>query len=181
MPVIKRYPNRKLYDTEAKSYITLEQITELIKQGADVHVIDHESGEDLTSLTLTQIILEQEKKRAGFLPRNVLTNLIRSGGNTLEGMLQSLGSGLSLRAGGQELETQLEKLIDQGKLSLEQVQELLDVDARVSDVLHRLNVPTHGDIEQLHAQLAALNEKLAALMAVQSQPSVGNKTDGAQL
>lgn len=180
MPVIKRYPNRKLYDTEAKSYITLDQITELIKQGADVHVIDHESGEDLTSLTLTQIILEQEKKRAGFLPRNLLTNLIRSGGNTLEGMLHSLGSGLNLRVGGQELEAQLEKLIDQGKLSLEQVQELLTVDARVSDMLHRLNVPTHSDIEQLHAQLAALNEKLAALIAVQSHPSSSKATDEAQ-
>jgi polyhydroxyalkanoate synthesis repressor PhaR len=57
MPLIKRYPNRKLYDTEAKSYITLEGVAALIRNGEDVQVIDHESGEDLTTLTLTQIIL----------------------------------------------------------------------------------------------------------------------------
>ena len=53
MPLIKRYPNRKLYDTEAKQYVTLEQIAELIRSGKDVQVIDHESGEDLTALTLS--------------------------------------------------------------------------------------------------------------------------------
>ena len=72
MPLIKRYPNRKLYDTEAKTYVTLDQLTVLIQHGADVQVIDHETGEDLTNLTLTQIILEQEKKRAGFLPRQLI-------------------------------------------------------------------------------------------------------------
>ncbi len=62
MPLIKRYPNRKLYDTEAKRYVTLENITEMIQKGEEVQVVDYESGEDLTNLTLTQIILEQEKK-----------------------------------------------------------------------------------------------------------------------
>ncbi|MCB0161660.1 MAG: polyhydroxyalkanoate synthesis regulator DNA-binding domain-containing protein, partial [Caldilineaceae bacterium] len=78
MPVIKRYPNRKLYDTEAKTYVTLDEITEMIRAGRDVQVIDHETGDDLTTLTLSQIILEQEKKSAGFLPRSLLTSLIRT-------------------------------------------------------------------------------------------------------
>ncbi|MGD8735253.1 MAG: polyhydroxyalkanoate synthesis regulator DNA-binding domain-containing protein, partial [Anaerolineae bacterium] len=55
MTRIKRYPNRKLYDTEAKQYITLEGIAALIRQGNEVQVIDHATGEDLTALTLTQI------------------------------------------------------------------------------------------------------------------------------
>ena len=63
MPLIKRYPNRKLYDTEAKAYITLEQIAYLIREGQEDHVVDHASREDLTALTLTQVILEQERKR----------------------------------------------------------------------------------------------------------------------
>ena len=54
MLVIKRYPNRKLYDTEAKRYITLDGIAELIRQGAEVRVIDHTTDEDLTAVTLTQ-------------------------------------------------------------------------------------------------------------------------------
>ena len=59
--MIKRYPNRKLYDTEAKRYVTLEQITHMIEAGHEVQVIDNESGEDLTNLTLSQIIFEREK------------------------------------------------------------------------------------------------------------------------
>ncbi len=173
MPLIKRYPNRKLYDTEAKAYVTLEQLTALIQQGADVQVIDHETGEDLTNLTLSQIILEQEKKRSGFLPRNLLTNLIRTGGSTLEQVIQTVGDALHIGESSQEVETQLEnqvgKLIEQGKLSLEQAQAALRVDNRVTDVLHRLNVPTHEDITQLQAQLEALNVQLAALIALQTQ------------
>ena len=84
MPVIKRYPNRKLYDTEAKRYVTLEHIAALIQANEDVLVIDHETGEDLTNLTLSQIIFEQEKKGSGLLPRPLLTNLIRTSGDTLE-------------------------------------------------------------------------------------------------
>lgn len=173
MPLIKRYPNRKLYDTAAKAYVTLEQLTALIQQGADVQVIDHETGEDLTNLTLSQIILEQEKKRSGFLPRNLLTNLIRTGGSTLEQMLQTVNEALHLSESGQALETQLEsqigKFIEQGKLSLEQAQAVLHMEGHMTDVLHRLNVPTHEDIEQLQAQLEALNAKLAALLALQNQ------------
>ena len=53
MPTIKRYPNRKLYDTEAKRYVTLDSIALMIQHGRDVQVIDHETGEDLTNLTLS--------------------------------------------------------------------------------------------------------------------------------
>ena len=64
MPLIKRYANRKLYDTESKRYITLEGIAEMIRQQQDVKVIDHETGEDITALTQAQIIFEQERKSA---------------------------------------------------------------------------------------------------------------------
>jgi polyhydroxyalkanoate synthesis repressor PhaR len=80
---IKRYPNRKLYNTETKQYITLEGIADLIRKGEEVQVTDHTNGEDLTSLTLTQIILEQEKKQDGLLSNSFLTGLIRTGGERL--------------------------------------------------------------------------------------------------
>jgi len=80
---IKRYPNRKLYNTETRQYITLEGIADLIRKGEEVQVTDHTNGEDLTSLTLTQIILEQEKKQSGLLSKSFLTGLIRTGGNHL--------------------------------------------------------------------------------------------------
>jgi polyhydroxyalkanoate synthesis repressor PhaR len=83
MVAIKRYPNRKLYNTETKQYITLQGIADLIRQGEEVQVTDHANGDDLTALTLTQIILEQEKKQNGLLSNSFLTGLIRTGGERL--------------------------------------------------------------------------------------------------
>ena len=67
--LIKRYANRKLYDTHDKRYVTLEQIAQLVRDGEDIKVIDNESTKDLTSVTLSQILVEQERKREGGLPK----------------------------------------------------------------------------------------------------------------
>ncbi len=70
MIIIKRYSNRKLYNTETKQYITLEGLGALIQQGQEIQVIDHISGDDLTALTLIQIILavSETEIRIGFKP-----------------------------------------------------------------------------------------------------------------
>ena len=78
--LIKRYQNRKLYDTSAKQYITLEGVANLIRQGNSVQIIDNVTEEDLTTVTLMQIIMEQEKK-SGFLPKSILVGLIQAGEN----------------------------------------------------------------------------------------------------
>ena len=78
MPAIKRYSNRKLYNTETGRYITVEEIGGLICQEEDVQVIDHASGADLTAVTLAQVILEQEKKIGGQLPQVLFTGLIQA-------------------------------------------------------------------------------------------------------
>ena len=62
--VIKRYSNRKLYDTERSKYVTLDEIAKMIKAGEEVTIIDNETKEDLTSVTLTQIIYEEEKRES---------------------------------------------------------------------------------------------------------------------
>ena len=93
MPVVKRYSNRKLYDTEARQYITLDEIGEMIQQGLEIKVVDHSTGADLTALTLAQIIFEQEKKIGGMLPEAILTRLIRFGGSqisTIRGAARAL-------------------------------------------------------------------------------------------
>jgi polyhydroxyalkanoate synthesis repressor PhaR len=79
--IIKRYQNRKLYDTSAKHYITLEGIAHLIRRGNNVQVIDNVTEEDLTNVTLMQVIMEQEKKKSGFLPLSILMGLIQAGEN----------------------------------------------------------------------------------------------------
>jgi polyhydroxyalkanoate synthesis repressor PhaR len=77
--IIKRYANRKLYDTEHSRYVTLEQISEMIRAGDDVKIVDNKSKEDLTSVTLAQIIFEEEKKHS-FMPLGTMRNIIQNGG-----------------------------------------------------------------------------------------------------
>jgi polyhydroxyalkanoate synthesis repressor PhaR len=164
MPVIKRYPNRKLYDTVAKTYVTLDQVTQMIQAGQEVQVLDHETGEDLTNLTLTQIILEQEKRSSsGFLPRALLTNLIRTGGDTLGQVRRSITVWPTSREAS--VEEQASDALDQGRQVLDALQELLRVDERVDDLLHLLNVPSQRDVQQLQARLDALNSRLEELLA----------------
>ena len=82
--VIKRYANRKLYDTQRSRYVTLDQIAEMIRSGEDVKIVDNNSKEDLTTITLAQIIFEEEKKQKSFLPLNAMRNIIQSGGERIE-------------------------------------------------------------------------------------------------
>jgi len=77
--VIKRYSNRKLYDTQESRYVTLEELEELIRAGKEISVVDVSTGEDLTSVTLAQIILENERSRRAGLPTAFLHQLIKHG------------------------------------------------------------------------------------------------------
>ena len=81
--LIKRYGNRKLYDTLESRYITLEEIARLVRGSADVKVIDNENGDDLTAITFAQIILEEEKRRSSLLSLGLLRELIQHGEDTL--------------------------------------------------------------------------------------------------
>ena len=102
--VIKRYSNRKLYDTQSSRYVTLEQIADLIREGEDVRIVDNNSKEDLTSITLAQIIFEEEKKQKSFLPLGAMRNIIQSGGERLEELVsqaQKKVSTVFARKGGE--------------------------------------------------------------------------------
>jgi len=85
--IIKRYANRKLYDTGESRYVTLEGIAEMVKRGIEVRIVDNRSKGDLTSATLAQIILEEEKKR-GRMPLEVLRDIIRNGGESIGGFIR---------------------------------------------------------------------------------------------
>src|SRR6266487_1403857 len=82
--IIKRYANRKLYDTEHSRYVTLDQISEMIRNGDDVKIVDNKTKEDLTTITLAQIIFEEEKKQKSFLPLGAMRNIIQQGGEAIE-------------------------------------------------------------------------------------------------
>lgn len=77
--VIKRYSNRKLYDPQSSKYVTLDDLKQLIRDGSELRVEDAATGEDLTSLTLAQVLLEGERTHQNALPPNVLHQLIQHG------------------------------------------------------------------------------------------------------
>jgi polyhydroxyalkanoate synthesis repressor PhaR len=87
--LIKKYPNRRLYDTKTSVYITLADVKKLVVDGEEFQVVDAKTGEDLTRSILLQIILEEEAAGAPMFSSDVLTQFIRSYGNAMQGMLGS--------------------------------------------------------------------------------------------
>lgn len=176
MPVIKRYPNRKLYDTEAKQYITLEGIADLIRAGQEVQVIDNVTGEDLTTLTLTQIIFEQEKREGGFLPRSVLASLIQASGDRLSVLQRNLISPKGfLHQVDEEIKRRVNNLIRRGELLELEGQKLIEkllaesrderespasFDEQIERILAERNIPTREEVQRITQQLESLADKL---------------------
>jgi polyhydroxyalkanoate synthesis repressor PhaR len=189
--LIKRYPNRKLYNTDAKRYITLDSIAEMIRDGYDVEVRDHESGEDLTGVTLSQIIFEHEKKDSGYLPSTLLTNLIRAGGDTFGYVKRSFQASVNaVKALEAEVDQRIDGLVRRGEmaeeeaarlreeLSRERLSALVDtrlVDTSVEAALHRLNIPSRLDMVNLQTQLEQLNQALDVLLTTEDEPASGEE------
>lgn len=85
--IIKKYANRRLYNTETSTYITQADLAGIIRGGQNVEVVDAKTGEDLTRQTLAQIILEEESKGAAMLPVNFLKNVIGFYDNSMQSIL----------------------------------------------------------------------------------------------
>src|ERR1044072_5084941 len=81
---IKKYANRRLYDTESSTYITLDRLAQMVREGREFEVVDAKSGEDITRQVLTQIIVEEEARGATMLPINFLKQLIGLYGNSMQ-------------------------------------------------------------------------------------------------
>ena len=95
--ILKRYPNRKLYDIRDSCYVTLEEIADIVRDGEAVRVFDSRTHEDLTSVTLAQIIYEQEKKRSQ-MPLELLLSMVRYGGAQIGGHIQAGAQQVSSKA-----------------------------------------------------------------------------------
>ena len=85
--LIKKYPNRRLYDTKTSSYITLADVKQMVLKQEEFQVIDAKSGDDLTRQILLQIILEEESGGVPMFSSNLLSQMIRSYGNAMQGMM----------------------------------------------------------------------------------------------
>ncbi len=86
--IIKRYQNRKLYDTHQSCYVTLEEISQMIKNGDDLAVIDNKSKNDITQQTLTQLLYESERKTQAPVPVGLLKEIISKGNGSFSGYIR---------------------------------------------------------------------------------------------
>jgi polyhydroxyalkanoate synthesis repressor PhaR len=174
--VIKRYANRKLYDTQRSRYVTLDQIANMIRAGEDVKIVDNNSKDDLTALTLTQILFEEEKK-GGFLPLAALRNIIQSGGQSISNMATQAGEkvrGVFRRDAkdgeeesvdaedkdGQEPDGEKSGLLERSQQTLDQWQKKLD--ERVQKVVEAIS-PLSGvekEMRMLRDRIAELEKRL---------------------
>ena len=87
--VIKKYANRRLYNTSTSSYVTLDDLAEMVKKGTDFSVYDAKTGEDITRSVLTQIIFDEENKGQNLLPIRFLRQLIRFYGDSMQAFIPS--------------------------------------------------------------------------------------------
>ena len=85
--IIKKYANRRLYDTESSAYITLERLAQMVRQKKQFRVVDAKSGEDITRSVLAQIIMDEESRGATMLPVNFLRQLISMYGDSMQSVV----------------------------------------------------------------------------------------------
>jgi polyhydroxyalkanoate synthesis repressor PhaR len=172
--VIKRYSNRKLYDTKDSRYVTLLQIAEMVRSGEEVQIIDNNSKEDLTEVTLAQIIYEEQKAHSRPVPLQTLKALIhqrteqvltelREGpiGRLIPGLSGEPGSGAEKADAPKKSEADAARapsLVDQAKEKLEDWQH--QIDDRVKAVL-----PSILPWQQLELEVKRLTERVAQLEA----------------
>jgi polyhydroxyalkanoate synthesis repressor PhaR len=164
--LIKRYANRKLYNTATSRYITLKGIAELIEAGEEVRVVDNETGEDITSVTLSQILVDTERSNRR-VPGTVLSDLIQRSGDVLYSALKRRVGDAS--EGFEELQRNVKKLLtpreggrraDWVALAAPDLDRL--VQRAVERVLRALDLPRRSDLEALEKRLDQVLDQLGA-------------------
>jgi polyhydroxyalkanoate synthesis repressor PhaR len=167
--VIKRYTNRKLYDTVESRYVTLEEIAAMVKAGQELKVLDNRTKEDLTSVTLAQIIFEEEKKTSRVSLR-MLRDLVRHGGERAQAFVEE-----RVEAARAAAENRVQSLFSKGgALGTDRAKEIVAasqeavsqlqrrIDDRVRHAIEGIqSVPElKREIARLQARIAELEEKL---------------------
>jgi len=180
--VVKRYANRKLYDTQRSRYVTLDQIAEMIRNGEEVKIVDNNSKEDLTAITLAQIIFEEEKKRS-FMPLSALRNIIQSGGESIQQFASQTGErvrgifrrgegegeeGAPVEGGGeaaggdpsQAHASSIREFLERSQEAFDDLQK--KVDERIRNVVDTINpmAALEKEVRTLRERLAELEKRL---------------------
>jgi polyhydroxyalkanoate synthesis repressor PhaR len=179
MHVIKRYSNRKLYDASDRHQITLDGISRLIRAGEDVKVVDNDTGEDITTVILSEILLESERTSTGPFSKTILTSLVRAGTATFEQFRRTItGTGI-VQLAESEMERVINTWVEIGHMTeqevLRTVEQIIErrrkdrgdidvVEERIAEALKKAKVPTRDEIERLAAQIHGLSVQVGNLV-----------------
>ena len=142
--LIKKYANRKLYDTRTSRYITLEGIAQLVREGHEIKVVDRDDGRDLTHVTLSQIVLSEEKRGPA--------RLVDAGGEMLHDRGQAL---LDYVRKTLNVPGDLRNQVERGREGIESV-----VDEAIERALRRLRIPSRHDIDRINEKLDRLSTEI---------------------
>ena len=142
--LIKKYANRKLYDTRTSRYITLEGIAQLVRDGHEIKVVDRDDGRDLTQVTLSQVVLEEEKRGPA--------RLVDAGGEMLHDRGQAL---LDYVRKTLNVPGDIRSQVERRREGLESV-----MDDAIEQTLRRLRIPTRKDIDRVNDRLDRLSAQI---------------------
>jgi polyhydroxyalkanoate synthesis repressor PhaR len=142
--LIKKYANRKLYDTQTSKYITLEGIAELVRDGHEIHVVDRDTGQDLTQVILSQIVLSAEKRGPA--------RLVDAGSDAIHDRGQAL---LDYVRKTLNVPSDIVNRVERGRGDLEAM-----VDEAIERALRRLRIPSRHDIDRVNERIDKLTAEL---------------------
>jgi polyhydroxyalkanoate synthesis repressor PhaR len=161
---IKKYANRRLYDTESSAYITLDRLAEMVREGREFEVVDAKSGEDITRQVLTQIIVDEESRGSTMLPINFLKQLIGLYGNSMQNFVpQYLDAAMDSFQRNQSAVRDalggnvLADIAKRNMAMFEDAAQVLTGHKKTGDK------PAANEVDQLKAELAALQAKVDKL------------------
>src|SRR5215468_10634399 len=137
--LVKRYSNRKLYDTSESRYVTLDEIARWVKSGEEVKILENESGEDLTAVTFAQIILEEERKKSGLLSLRVMRELIQHGESALHGLAATVDRGIeAIRPAAEAARSRMQERFKEGAQGIGSIGDrLTDIQRTFDEVVRR--------------------------------------------
>ena len=145
--LIKKYANRKLYDTQTSRYITLEGIAELVRDGHEIHVVDRDTGQDLTQVTLSQLVLSAEKRGPA--------RLVDAGADAIHDRGQAL---LDYVRKTLNVPGDLVNQVERRRGDLEAM-----VDEAIERALRRLRIPSRHDIDRVNGRIDKISAELKKL------------------
>jgi polyhydroxyalkanoate synthesis repressor PhaR len=182
---IKKYANRKLYDSTAKKYISMTKLSELIKQGEDIVIIDNETGKDLTASIVSSLIARTKDQAEETMSSGMLIRFFRKGGATLTDYTKKYTSlwQKSFTLAEDELDILVKKLIKDKEISKSEGRRIKTdisgftkalkiwisntIDKRITEVLDVMNLASKDHVNQLDARITLLEEKLKAFERLQ--------------